>query len=286
MSNSLVTRWLLFFVVGYLSVACGACSGFFDPAPDLDISRQTYYEYRRLPEERDELVAMARKLAVDEAMPEEMARALLASCRAIELDPQHKEAHFLAAYSCGWLQDFGEPTVCYDTHKERTRVADCVDLAKRAAYLDPRNARTQYAMIINIGLKLEHASIAQASTLIGPLMKTLKRTIKLDETLDEGGPLRILGALYLKAPPWPTGPGDLDKALELLERAVTNHPEHPLNHLFMAEAMLEDESPEDALVEVDKARLLLDPEKYSWRVERWRRRVDKVERRIVEAMEE
>ena len=47
------------------------------------------------------------------------------------------------------------------------------------------------------------------------------------------GPLRIL-TLYLKAPAWPKGVGDHDKALELLEKAAKTHSGHPLNHLFYA----------------------------------------------------
>ena len=61
--------------------------------------------------------------------------------------------------------------------------------------------------------------------------------------IDDGGPLRLLGMLYLKAPPWPTGFGDSEKALELLRTAVEKHPRHPLNHLFYAEVLWEaDES--------------------------------------------
>ncbi len=280
------TRRLLLIVMGCSTFTWGACSGFFDPAPDQAISKQTYYEYRRLPDGPDELLLMARKLAREEALPEEMNRALLASCRLLELAPQHQEAQALAARACGWLQDFGEPTVCYDTRKSRTRVVDCVELAQKAVALDPDNALTRYSLAINIGQQLEHASIAHASVLISPLMNTLKKVIEMDETIDEGGALRVLGALYLKAPPWPTGPGDLDKALELLERAVTNHPDHPLNQLFMAEALLEDEAPDEALITLERARDRLDPVKYYWRAERWRRRVDKVERRIRAAMDE
>jgi tetratricopeptide (TPR) repeat protein len=280
------TRWLLLIVMGWSTLAGNSCSGFFDPAPDEAISKLTYYEYRRLPDGPDDLLAMARELTVENALPDEMRRSLLASCRLIEVSPQHREAHALAARACGWLQDFGEPTVCYDSRSSRTRVVDCVELAQKAVALDPDNASTRYTLAINIGQQLEHSSIAHASTLISPLIETLKRVIEMDEDIDEGGALRVLGALYLKAPPWPTGPGDLDMALELLERAVTNHPDHPLNQLFMAEALLEDESPKEALLAVERAKERLDPVKYHWRAERWRPRVDKIERRIRKAVDE
>ncbi len=68
--------------------------------------------------------------------------------------------------------------------------------------------------------------------------------------LDFGGPLRVQGMLFLKAPPWPRGIGDLDKALEALEAALEKSPRFPQNMMFLAEALIEDE-------EFDKAGKLL-----------------------------
>jgi tetratricopeptide (TPR) repeat protein len=276
------TRLAFFLLAAWLC----SCSGFFDPAPDQAISKKTWYEYRRLPDLPCELLDMARDRYADEGPAEEIHRVLLAGCKAMDLEPQSAEAHFHAARACGWLVDFGEQPACYDARRERTILVDCVELAEQAVALEGENAEYRYALAINMGLKMEHASLASASLLISPLMTTLKKVIKLDRSLDQGGALRILGALYLKAPPWPTGPGDLDKALDLLEKAVTEFPDHPLNHLFYAEALAEDESPDEALEEVAAARTLLDPERFSWRAERWERRVDRVERRIREQLEE
>jgi tetratricopeptide (TPR) repeat protein len=277
-------RRAFFLLIVWLPISGASCSGFFDPAPDEIISKRTYYEFRRLPEEPAELLQMARTLYHEDADPEDMSRVLLAACRLSDLEPESAEAHYLAGRACGWLQDYGELTVCYDADRGRTRTVDCVNLAEVAARMDPDNAQFQYSLALNIGLELEHASIANASLILQSFMATLKRVIKLDSTIDEGGALRILGALYLKAPPWPTGPGDLDKSLELLGRAVSEHPEHPLNHLFMAEAQLEDEEPEEALASVELANSLLDPDKYFWRADRWRKRLSKVERRVEAAL--
>ena len=63
-----------------------------------------------------------------------------------------------------------------------------------------------------------------------------QRLVLLDPRYEKGGGLRILGALYARAPAWPAGVGDLEEAVDLLERAVQMHPEHPLNHFFLAEA--------------------------------------------------
>jgi len=93
-----------------------------------------------------------------------------------------------------------------------------------------------YYLAANLGLAVrEHPTLAVGN--LGRLEAEMKQAVALSPGIDDGGPLRLLGALYLKAPPWPSGIGDPDKALELLEKAVKEHPEHPLNHLFYAQAL-------------------------------------------------
>ncbi len=93
-----------------------------------------------------------------------------------------------------------------------------------------------YYLAANLGLAVrDHPTLAIGS--LGRLESEMKQAVALSPDIDNGGPLRILGALYLKAPAWPSGIGDSDKALELLQKAVKKHPEHPLNHLFYAQAL-------------------------------------------------
>lgn len=137
----------------------------------------------------------------------------------------------------------------------------CLHLAERQANQDQRekfategvrlaeNALTQggndngavhYYLAANLGLSVrDHMTIAVAN--LGRLENEMKQAVALSPDIDDGGPLRLLGALYLKAPAWPAGIGDIDKALELLEKAVNNHPKHPLNHLFYAQALWQDD---------------------------------------------
>jgi tetratricopeptide (TPR) repeat protein len=104
-----------------------------------------------------------------------------------------------------------------------------------------------YYLAANLGLAVrEHITLAMEN--LGRLELEMKQALALSPDIDDGGPLRLLGALYLKAPAWPNGIGDLDKALELLERAVREYPGHPLNHLFYAQALREDGS-EAALIQ-------------------------------------
>ena len=90
----------------------------------------------------------------------------------------------------------------------------------------------------------------------------------------------MLGAIYLKAPPWPAGFGDEEMALELLEEAVQDFPNHPLNQLFYAEALMEDEEYVDAQRGLARARELMKPGDFGWRVEGWSKMADQVQEKL------
>lgn len=57
----------------------------------------------------------------------------------------------------------------------------------------------------------------------------------VDETYFHGGPWRVLGRLYHKAPGFPFSIGNSKKAAECLDKALEIGPKFYLNHLFSAE---------------------------------------------------
>lgn len=94
-----------------------------------------------------------------------------------------------------------------------------------------------YYLAANLGLAVrDHLTLAMDS--LARLEGEMKKAVALNPDIDDGGPLRLLGTLYIKAPAWPNGIGDRDKGLDLLTKAMTKFPGHPLNHLFYAEAIL------------------------------------------------
>jgi tetratricopeptide (TPR) repeat protein len=126
-----------------------------------------------------------------------------------------------------------------ETHQDKREklAAEGVDFAEAALKQGGSgDGAVHYYLAANLGLAVrEQPTLAMGS--LGRLESEMKQAVALSPGIDDGGPLRLLGALYLKAPPWPSGIGDPDKALELLEKAVKEHPEHPLNHLFYAQAL-------------------------------------------------
>lgn len=162
-----------------------------------------------------------------------------------------------------------------DLEKDDDRVVALTDegmaaLAKLAASAD--DAEVAYVHALNLGLYLR----ARGMLAVGRLSELVAR-LKVAERkpdLDDGGPLRVLGLLYVKAPGWPMGPGDLDAALEVLRRAVTDFPEHPQNHLYLAHALIDAGDREQARAELGKARALCVRERFGDWADLWRGEVD------------
>lgn len=124
-----------------------------------------------------------------------------------------------------------------DRNRRNQFATEGVEFAEAALAKDAdKDGAVHYYLAANLGLVLRDNLLLAAQNL-GRLEREMKLALALSPNLDAGGPLRLLGALYLKAPAWPSGIGDLDKALELLEKAVKEHPEHPINHLFYAQAL-------------------------------------------------
>ena len=117
--------------------------------------------------------------------------------------------------------------------------------------------RVRYYLAVNLGLAVRD-SLSLALRNVHRLERELQVAVKKQPDEDQGGPLRTLGLLYLVAPPWPKSIGDGDKALDLLKRAVLEHPLHPLNHIFYAQALWELEEDEDlARKHLETSHLLL-----------------------------
>lgn len=136
------------------------------------------------------------------------------------------------------------------------------------------DAEVAYVHALNLGLYVR----ARGMLAVGRLSELVARLKVADgmPSLDDGGPLRVLGLLYVKAPGWPVGPGDLDAALELLRRAVTDFPEHPQNHLYLAHALLDAGDRAQARTELGKARALCVPERFGDWAALWRGEVDQL----------
>jgi tetratricopeptide (TPR) repeat protein len=151
--------------------------------------------------------------------------------------------------------------------------------AARSVGLTEENPEACFFFALNQGLIVKSKGLFALNKL--PEIHNALKIAQKDESLDFGGPLRVLGMMYLKAPAWPSGIGDLDKALELFQQAIRKYPVHPQNFMFYAEALIEDDNKEKALQNLDIAYRLAVPEIWGmYYSKKWRAEIDALRKKI------
>jgi len=135
-----------------------------------------------------------------------------------------------------------------------------------------KDAELAYYYAMNLGLAVQDNPLLALKN-ISRIEEKLRDAIRLDPSVDMGGPVRVLAMLYLKAPPWPQGPGDPDKALMLLRWASHHFGGHPLNHIFLARAYLEvigEDANQKIAQEIRHALALMATKNYGCAQQAWR----------------
>lgn len=117
----------------------------------------------------------------------------------------------------------------------------------------PGNPACDYALAIAVGQQTRERP-STAIDGVRQMQAALSRAIAGDERQDGAGPRRVLALLYLRAPGWPSGPGDPEAGLLEARRAVALFPDHPWNQLVLGEAL---EKTEDAAGAADAYRRAL-----------------------------
>jgi hypothetical protein len=170
----------------------------------------------------------------------------------------------------------------YDGDEEKLqKCAEIGITAARRAGVNKESPEACYYFAINQGIILYTKGLFGLNKL-PEIFEALKMAQK-NEDLDFGGPLRVLGMLYLKAPAWPSGIGDLDKSLELLEKAAKKYPSHPQNMMFYAQALIEDNNKSKALSNLDAAYKLATPEMWGlYYSKKWRTEIETLKNKITE----
>lgn len=152
----------------------------------------------------------------------------------------------LASRACFLLAD-GEA----DPDRRRLLAAEGARWAEIAESLGASDAATLYYHAVNLGLAVRD-NVVVALKNLPRIEALLTRASALDPGVDRGGPVRVLGMLYLQAPAWPQGIGDPERGLGLLRYAAHHFPGHPMNHLFLARGLWEIEG-EDAVDRVARS---------------------------------
>jgi len=150
-----------------------------------------------------------------------------------------------------------------------------VVFARRARELKPDGVEGHYWYALDVGL-LADVDRSYGLDAVGEMAAALKRAIEVDERYDLGGPLRVLGILYLRTPQPPASIGSPRKGLKLLQRAVELFPDYPENYLYLVEALRDNNRPAEAKAALRK---VLDAEPWPDRQsesQEWKARAQKL----------
>jgi len=180
-----------------------------------------------------------------------IALSFAAAEKAVRLEPGNLQANLSAARAAYWLFEFGGEAL------DRKSLAETGERrALQVVAADPQNAAGHFFAAAHLGYRLQMAAIPKISEM-EEMQKRFARALELDRNYDQGAPLRALGTLLVRAPAWPTGVGDLDGGIAYLVEAARLFPEHPANHLYLAEAYYEAGRSEEARCALARCRELL-----------------------------
>ena len=151
---------------------------------------------------------------------------------------------------------------------------------KKAVELEPERIEGHYYLAALHGFNAQTQRGGDVKPLVQLMISEGDLAAKLDERFDSGGPHRLLGTLYARAPAPPVAVGDPEKAVTHLQKAVALAPDYPPNQMYLAEALIADERYPDAEAAIQTTRKLLADSKWDKRRAAWKDALSKIERKL------
>lgn len=146
-----------------------------------------------------------------------------------EEDPTCDWAYGLLSEIYYWTGEFA------DAEDKLFNFEHGVNYGEKGIAANEDSLEANFWLAVNYGSLGNEKGIMKSLSLIQPIKNCVEKVLEIDESYFYGGPWRVLGRLYHKAPGFPFSIGDSKKALECLEKALQFGPKFYLNHLFIAE---------------------------------------------------
>ncbi len=121
-----------------------------------------------------------------------------------------------------------------------------IDAAQKAVANDPDKCEGHFWLGVNYGLYGEAHGMFKALGLINPIKEEMNKAMAINENCECGGPQRVLGRLYAKAP-WFKG-GSKTKAIEILKKSMELCPNDTQTRMFLAEVYLDENQKDRSFV--------------------------------------
>lgn len=151
----------------------------------------------------------------------------------VENDSECAWGYGLLAEINYWLGEYAE-----DADDKLAFFNEGVECGKTGIEIDADSLESNFWLSVNSGSYGQEKGIMQSLAMISPIKAAAEKALELDENYFYGGPWRVLGRLYHKAPGFPFSIGNSKKAVECLEKAVGLGPKFFLNRLFLAETYI------------------------------------------------
>jgi hypothetical protein len=151
------------------------------------------------------------------------------------------EAFFGSARSTAWLIE-------HETDGERRKAlaVEAVQISQWCGRLYPNVVECDYRLALAVGQQARERSSTAVDGL-DVMVELLRQVIAAEPELDFAGGHRVLALVLLRAPGWPTGPGDPEAGLEHARMAVEIAPDYPPNQLVLGEALIENKRRDEAV---------------------------------------
>jgi hypothetical protein len=111
-----------------------------------------------------------------------------------------------------------------------------VETVQWCARIAPDEPACSYWLGVALGVQARERPVTALSAL-PKMVEAFERAAGAAPGIDHGGPDRALALLHVRAPGWPTGPGDAEKGLVHARRAVEIEGDYPPNLLALSEAL-------------------------------------------------
>ena len=159
---------------------------------------------------------------------------------AASADEARVEGLIGAARAGVWLSE--HETEAQDRTQAARSAVNAAQLCSRAA---PGKPNCAYWLAVALGVQAREVRTTVLDAL-PKIVALLERAAHDAPEIENAGPDRVLALVLLRAPGWPTGPGDPERGLAHARRAVALDPDYPPNQLCLAEAYAENDDPEQS----------------------------------------
>ncbi len=182
---------------------------------------------------RDEAAALLQRL--QDAAAVDRARRLFLEAAA--LDPTCFECYIGASRATAWLIEHEE-----DGERREDLAVEGVQIGQLCGRAFPDNPECRYRLALAVGQQARERP-STGSDGVDVMVELLEQLITEAPELDSAGPYRVLALVLLRAPGWPSGPGDPEYGLANARAAVDLYPDYAPNQLVLGEALAENDEP-------------------------------------------